>query len=161
MAYLTSGMQGVDLTKTRTSAEGPEFRLGTTAPGTDASEWMYVRALSTVAQYDAVAINLSSNAVPVTTANISVGQVGFAQTAIASTSYGWVALQGNAISVTTSGTTTIGKRLYTGATAGILSVTVVTIGAVHGILASTSISAVVTATGIVARNPHFGFGNAE
>lgn len=161
MAYLTTGMQGVSLTRTRTSAEGPEFTVGETQMGNAGSEWMYVYALSTIAQYDAVVINSSANAVPVTTTNASTAgpTIGFAQTAIASTSYGWVAMQGQEISVKVLINCAKNARLYTTGTAGELDDTIVTIGHVHGIYTTASISNA-TAVGIVARYPHIGWGNA-
>ena len=161
MAYLTSGMQGVDLTKTRTSAEGPEFTVGETQRGNKASEWMYVYALSTIAQFDAVVVNASSNAVPVTTTNASTAgpTIGFAQVAIASTSFGWIATQGQDIKCKVLINCAKNARLYTTATAGELDDTIVTIGNVHGIYTTASISTA-TAVGIVAKYPHIGWGNA-
>ena len=161
MAYLTDGMQGVDLEKTVTSAEGPEFTIGERHPGNKGTEWMYVRALSTIAQYDAVAVNLSSNAVPITTTNASTAgpAIGFAQVAIASTSFGWVALQGQDIKCKVLVDCAKGARLYTTATAGELDDTIVTIGHVHGVFTLITISAA-REVGIVARYPHVGWGNA-
>src|SRR5688572_16836197 len=104
MAFLTSGLAGANLTQTDST---PLFKVGTVGTGDDGSKWMYVQALSTIAQYDAVVITNSGSAVgagfgavPVTTTNaLGSVRVAFAQTAITSAQYGWVALEGNNLRV--------------------------------------------------------------
>src|SRR6476646_5883938 len=110
MAFLTSGIAGVDLTATYASsgdttagAKVLPMAVGTVSHGNDGSKWILVQATSTIAQYDAcIIINTSSatgasiGCVPVTTTNAATGQrFAVAQTAITSSLYGWVALEGH------------------------------------------------------------------
>ena len=156
MAYLTDGKLGADLTKVSTS---PDHVVGTRAMGNDASEWMYVKATSAISQYDAVLINESTtaNAVPITTTNAAAsaaGALGFAQVAIASASYGWVARQGHNLSMKVSANCAPGVDLYTTANPGELDDTVLSaVGAMcQGVQTITTISNA-TAVGIIAVYP--------
>jgi hypothetical protein len=151
MAYLTDGKLGVDLTRVATSAE---FTLGTTGEGNENSKWMYVYAASGISQYDAVMINQSSNAVPLTTTNaVSSNAVGFAQVAIASASYGWVATGGNNISCKLAANCAPNVRLYTTGTGGVLDDAIVSAGFVAGVNSIVTISNA-TAVGIIAAYPN-------
>lgn len=124
---------GVNLTNVGTTAE---FPLGTLCDGTNASKWEYVQAMSGIAAGNAVCINGSGLAVPSTTAfAVSFKKVGFAQTAITSGSYGWVARCGYGLQCLVGATVGAGVQLYTTSTAGALSSTVVTAGVVPGVTA--------------------------
>lgn len=153
MAFLTSGLAGVNLTDVYASASdttaGAKFipvAVGTQADGNDGSKWMLVKAASTIAQYDAcVIVNTSSAtgasiaAVPVTTTNALTSQrLAFAQTAIASSLYGWVALQGHDLRVKTLVSCQPAVPLYTTSTAGSLDDAIVTAGYCLGVVLMSS-----------------------
>lgn len=149
-------LAGVNLATTNTSAD---FPVGTQVLGNNA-KWEYVKAASTIAQFDAVLIGLSGNASPATTGlAVSVKKVGFAQVAIASGSYGWVAREGN-VTANCAANCAAGAQLYTTATAGVLDDAVVSQGAVHGCIALGSISNA-TANTVLAASPHIGFGSGN
>jgi hypothetical protein len=122
------------------------MKTGTLITATDGGEYMLVRATSTIAQYDAcVIINTSSavgasiGCVPVTTTNALTSQrLAFAQTAITSGDYGWVALKGHDLRVKTLIACQPAVPLYTTATAGSLDDTVVTAGYCLGVVLMTS-----------------------
>lgn len=138
--YPTGGpLAGVNLAATNTTAD---FPVGTMVDGTNGSKWEYVCAGAAIAVNNAVLINGSGNAFPSTTAMAaSVKKVGFAQTAIASGSYGWVARSGFALNISLAAACAAGVALYTTATAGVLDDAVVTAGAVPGVVATTAASA--------------------
>lgn len=151
MAIIISPLVTPPLTVTETSATGvagwaPKVPVGTTVTLSDGGEAMYVRATSTIAQYDAcIIINTSSatgasiGCVPVTTTNALTSQrIAFAQTAIASADYGWVHLKGNDIRVKTLIACQPAVPLFTTATAGSLDDTVVTAGYCLGVVLMTS-----------------------
>lgn len=145
-------LAGVNLTNTSTTAE---FPVGTIVKGTKSSMWEYVQALSGIAQYNAVCINGSGNAAPSTTAHaVSMKKVGFAQVAIASGSYGWVARSGFQLTVMLAASCAAGAQLYTTATAGTLDDAVVTAAAIPGAICTVAASAGgVTNTTIMAAQP--------
>jgi hypothetical protein len=143
---------GVNLTNTSTTAE---FPVGTIVNGSKSSRWEYVQAISGIAQYNAVCINGSGGAAPSTTAHAaSMKKVGFAQVAIASGSYGWVARQGYQLTVMLAASCAAGAQLYTTATAGTLDDAVVTAAAVPGAVCTVAASGGgVTNTTIMAAQP--------
>lgn len=126
MAYVTSGMIGVDLTKktagTTTDGAGAEFALGTRVTATDGSHWVYVQAGAAITQYSWVAIDENFQAVMGTKALADAGhQVGFAQVAFSDNDMGWVAVHapGN-ITVRALASCAADVQLYTSGTAGAL-----------------------------------------
>lgn len=143
MANITSPIVTPDMTSTDTAARIP---VGTVVNTTDGGSMMYVQATSTIAQYDAcIIINTSSAAgasigcVPVTTTNALTSQrLAFAQTAIASASYGWVHLSGNSIRVKSLIACQPAVPLFTTATAGSLDDTTVTAGYCLGVVLMSS-----------------------
>ena len=109
--YVTDGKIGIDLTATYASTSAGSTTLFPVTPGTRVNTsnngvYMFVRAESTINAFDAVIMSTYANsasltpvmrAVPVTTTNaaaLGFNMVGFAQTAIASSYYGWVGLNG-------------------------------------------------------------------
>jgi hypothetical protein len=79
---------------------GLPFALGTHAFGTDGTEYLFVKASAAVVQYAAVSIDKDSNVTTLTLALLrALTDYGFAQVAIASGAYGWVALRGKSIGV--------------------------------------------------------------
>jgi len=100
-------LEGVDFTavysvaSTTPELPGPPFAVGTHAIGTDSSEYLFVKASTAIAQWQAVSIDvLESAVVPLTGSLVAAEtQVGFAQVAIPAAQYGWVALRGQGIGV--------------------------------------------------------------
>ncbi len=152
MSFIIDGTLGVKLDRVDTSAA---FSVGIRKPGNEASEWMYIEAASGIAQYDAVMINASSKAVPITTTNAASGvAVGFAQTSVASGKYGWVALQGANLNVNLLVDCAPFVRLYTTATAGKLDDAIVSAGMIMGVEAQvTAATSGTTSVRVVATYP--------
>lgn len=146
MPFVTSPTIGTSLTSTYASGTTPPMKVGTVVFATDGSEYMMVQATSTVAQYDAcVIINTSSatgasiGVVPVTTTNALKSQrMAFAQTAITSGDYGWVALKGNNLRINSLIACQPAVPLFTTATAGSLDDTTVTAGYCLGVVLMSS-----------------------
>lgn len=153
MAYLTSGLLGVDLTDTPTTQE---WVLGTTAPGTDNSEWVYVQASGAITQYDWVAIDENFQAAAGTKALADAGhQVGFAQVAFADNDYGWIATKGTNISVRAAASCAADTILYTSGTAGVLDDASTSQTEIKGVTAVTAASAGgITNVEVIATYPH-------
>lgn len=143
MPIITSPIVTPDLTSTDTTARVP---VGTMVQASDGSLAMYVQATSTIAQYNfVIIINTSSAAgasigcVPVTTTNAATSQrLAVAQTAIASSSYGWVYLSGNNLRGMCAVACEPAVPLYTTATAGVLDDAKVTAGYCLGVVAMSS-----------------------
>lgn len=117
----TSSRLGVKLSQTDTTAQ---HRVGDVVDGNDGTQWMYVQASAagTISQYDCVAIQASATAAPITHALARAGNaVGVAQVAFATAEYGWVAINGNALTVNLLAAEAVGVTLYTTDTAGKLS----------------------------------------
>lgn len=123
------------LTDTQTS---PSINVGTTVNLDDGGQAVYVQAASTVSTYAAVSVLVNNTVVPLTTTNSANSKaVGFAQTSIASASYGWVQIGGKPrVSVATACQPNV--PLYTTATPGVLDDAVVSGGLVAGLVATTS-----------------------
>lgn len=143
MPFITDNFATPGLTNTGTT---PDVAVGTIAHASDGSIVMYVQATSTINQFDAcVVINTSSatgasmGCVPVTTTNALTSQrLVFAQTAIVSSSYGWVYLSGNNIRVNSAIACQPAVPLYTTATAGVLDDAIVTAGYCLGVVLKSS-----------------------
>lgn len=120
LPFVTSGAIGLDL-KSNTTTQG--FTLGDIQDMTGGGYAMYVYFQTAAAQYDAVGIDGTYNANPLTKALLDAGNsVGFAQIASATGEYGWVPVAGRGtMSVNVLNTTAAGNPLYTTATAGKLS----------------------------------------
>ena len=150
MAVSTSNLIGVALGYSDTTAQ---FNLGTTVNLDDGGQAVYVKAASTVSTYMAVSVQVDNNVVPLTTTNSANSKaVGFAQTSIASGSYGWVQLGGKPrVNVLIGCQPNV--PLFTTATAGSLDDATVTAGLVAGLVATTS-AASASAPTCVAGYPH-------
>jgi hypothetical protein len=132
-------------------SDTPAVAVGTTIIGSEATMWEYVKAISTVAQYDAVLIKNGGLAQPASTAlGVSDKKMGFAQVAITSGYYGWVARMGDSTDVTINvlGNCAAGAQLYLTSTAGSLDDAVVTGGLVVGCF-----TGAITATSIAVAAP--------
>ena len=125
----------------------PGWTTGVSTKLADGGIAIYVRATSTIAQYDAVGLAYDSSAVggvgafPLSTTNSQTTSrgVAFAQTAIASSKYGWVQ-QGGRPLVKCLANCGDQVPLYTTATAGSLDDATVSGGLVGGAVPETSIS---------------------
>ena len=152
--YVTDGKIGIDLTATYASTSAGSTTLFPVTPGTRVNTsnngvYMFVRAESTINAFDAVIMSSYADsasttpvmrAVPVTTTNaaaLGFNMVGFAQTAIASSYYGWVGLNGM-LKVNLLVGCNPKVPLYTTSTAGALDDTTVSAGFIQGIVANTS-----------------------
>ena len=95
------------------SNPGPPFTVGTHALGSDGSEYIFVKATTAIEQYSAVAISTVDAVVPLTLLLVqALSDYGFAQVAIASGSYGWVAIRGQGIGVLARLSSLAGKPVY-------------------------------------------------
>lgn len=114
------GRLGIKLGQTDAT---PQHRGGDRVKGNDGSEWMYVQASAagTIAQYAVVAVQAACTAAPVTHALARGGHtIGVAQNAFAAGEYGWVALNGQNLTINVLGSCAAGVTLYTTDTAGAL-----------------------------------------
>ena len=137
--FVTSAVSGINLTNISDTAE---FAVGTIVNGNNGSVWQYVYAGSGIAQYNAVLVNGSGTAFPSTTAlAVSTKTVGFAQVAITSGYYGWVARAGFGLTAMLAASCAAGAQLYTTSTAGTLDDAVVTAGALPGVICVVAASA--------------------
>ena len=173
--YVTDGKIGVDLTATYASTSAGSTTLFPVTPGTRVNTsnngtYIFARAESDIAAYDAVIMSTFGDsasitpvlrAVPVTTTNaaaLGYNMVGFAQTAIASSYYGWIGLNG-VLKVNLLIACQPKVPLYTTATAGKLDDTTVSSGYIQGIVANTSATSasapfcVVNNAGLMTSNP--------
>lgn len=126
--YVIDGKIGVDLdtvaSADASSYKGLPAKLGDTAEGTGASEWIFVRASSAVDAGGLVGITTAYEISAITDAAlVSVDRrLGFAQTAFAVSQYGFVATRGNNILVRVTGNMLGGGGVpvYTTSVAGCL-----------------------------------------
>lgn len=154
--FNTDGKLGVSLTETISTTADARHIIGEKVCAQDDTEFIYVRAASAVAQFDAVTILSDNTVAPLTTANASVSHaIGFAQTSIASASFGWVATRGNKLKINLASACADGVPLFTTATGGVLDDATVTLGAIEGVLSLTTISNA-TAVTCIAAHPHIG-----
>jgi hypothetical protein len=173
--YITDGKIGVDLTATYASTSAGSTTLFPVTPGTRVNTtnngvYVFARAESIINQFDAVIMSTYADsasstpvlrAVPVTTTNaaaLGYNMVGFAQTAIASSYYGWIGING-ILQVNLLVGCNPKVPLYTTATAGKLDDTTVSAGYIQGIVANTSATSasapfcVVNNAGLMTSNP--------
>lgn len=157
MGFATSGIVGAAFDQTHATAQ---FAIGTTALGSDGTEYMYVLAGSAITQYYCVGIDENFSAAHLSnTTGAGAHKVGFPQVAIASGEYGWVATRGSNINVKVRASCAADVALYTTASAGRLDDTVggsgLTIqGVVLVVAASASTSAANTVRECLATFPH-------
>ncbi len=170
--FVTDGKIGIDLTAiyASTSAGSTSFfpaTPGARVTGSNNSVYMFARAVSTIAQYDVVVFSVYADsasvtavpaACPITTTNVAAlgfAQVGFAQVAITSAYYGWIALQGSRLRVNCLIAAQPKVPLYTTATAGSLDDTTVSAGYVTGVVINTSATSASAPFAII-NNPFVG-----
>ena len=173
--YVTDGKIGIDLTAIYASVSAGSTSTFPATPGetvmtSNNGRYIFARAESTIAQFDAVVFSTFSDsasttpilrAVPITTTNaaaLGFSMVGVAQTAITSAYYGWIGLNG---SLRTNLLISCNPKvpLYTTATAGSLDDTTVSSGYIQGIVANTSATSasapfcIVNNAGLMTSNP--------
>ncbi len=160
--FVTDGKIGVKLGEIYASASAASptplpFAPGLTVATSNNGEAIFVRAESTIAQYDCVAIGYFGDsataatgtpiprAVPITTAGVAAAgvtgytpKIGVAQVAITSAYYGWVFTKGTALRVNCLIGCNPKVQLFTTSTAGSLDDTVVSAGLVQGLTIITS-----------------------
>ena len=138
MPTSASSIIGVNLTRQDTTAQ---FPAGTIVNTSDGGQYMYVKATtSALSTYAAVSIGQDGKATMLLTSNAEKSpRVGFAQTSIATSNFGWVALGGQFL-VNLAANCQSGVPLFTTSTAGVLDDATVTAGYVAGPIATTSIS---------------------
>lgn len=130
-----------------------DIQTGTVVNTSDGGRAVYVQASSEIAQFAAVAVNSGYGVVNLTTAAVAEGsgsskQVGFAQTSIASASYGWVQLSGRPkVKLATDCADQV--ILFTTATAGVLDDATVSASLIAGVVSTTTISNATAITVIV------------
>ena len=151
---------GVDLTANDTTANA-QFKVGTVTKLSDGGEAIYVRALSTIAAFDAVGIDAAGAAFPLTTTkSATTKKVGFAQSAITSAYFGWVQTSG-IVKVNLAANCDDNVPLYTTATGGVLDDTVVSGGLILGVTSTVTISNATAVTCIAATGAMVGTGDMD
>ena len=155
----TSSMVGIDLNNASTTQL---FALGTHVQGSNNSEWVYVQIGATlVTAYKAVAFNNAYTCGQASGADILAGmQIGVAQTAMATSAFGWVAIRGAMGVMTTNSATATAQGIYlaaSGATTGVFSNFTSASGTMAGIsFVSVAQTATMTVTGAILSWPRGG-----
>lgn len=150
--HATSAIIGTNFLATSSTAE---VSVGTRAFGTDASEWVYVKATTALTQYDAAAIDEDYNAAPLTKALADAGHlIGWAQVAFTVNYFGWLCLSGSVMKGRVAASCAADVALYTTATAGVLDDDATSQTKVNGIrIVTAGTSSGVSAREIIATNP--------
>lgn len=148
MAISASSVIGVNLTRVDDSAQ---FPLGTTVNLNDGGQAMYVHAsASALSTYAAVFIQADGVATMTTTALAPANaRVGFAQTSVGTSKYGWVQLGGQVL-VNCAAQCQDNVPLFTTTTPGVLDDSIVSNGYVIGVVPLTTISNATAITCLVA-----------
>lgn len=154
MAISASSIIGVNLTRVDATAT---FPVGTIVNLNDGGQAMYVKAsTSALSTYSAVSIGQNGVATMLTTTNGQTSpRVGFAQTSIATSNFGWVNLGGQCL-VNLLVNAASGVPLFTTSTAGQLDDATVTTGYVMGLISQSSISNATAVTCLGSTQVHVG-----
>lgn len=125
--FNSANKEGIDVSQTyvvsTTAPEypGPPFAVGEHILGEQGTEWVFVLAAAAIAAGATVSIDPNFNATPLTpTLANTLTEVGFAQVAIASGAYGWVATRGSQLSLLSKGVVTKNALIRISTSAGIL-----------------------------------------
>lgn len=109
---------------TDVSTADPRFSVGTTADGENGSKWMYVKASTTITQYDFVGVDEDYMANPLSSTMAAAGYViGASQIGLSDLTapYFWLCLQGRGnVNVRVASSCAADVALYTTTTAGVL-----------------------------------------
>ena len=154
MPNVTTSLIGVNLTRVDASAQ---FPAGTLVNLSDGGQAMYVKAsTSALSTYAAVAIGVNGIATMLLSSNAEANiRVGFAQTSIGTSAYGWVQTGGNPL-VNLAANCDDGVPLFTTSTAGVLDDATVSAGYVMGLTSQRTISNATAVTCIGASQVHTG-----
>lgn len=156
--FITSPVLGANLADTSAT---PSHTQGTRVYTSDGGSAVYVKALSEISTFAAVAIFADQTAQMLTTTNsATTKRVGFAQTSIASGYYGWVQTAG-VVKVNLATACDDNVPLYTTATAGVLDDAVVSQGLVLGVTNTVTISNATAVTCIAAQGAMIGTGDMD
>jgi hypothetical protein len=140
---------------------GLPFQIGTVAKGSGDSEFVFVKAGATINLGDVCVITSTTQAAnPITTTLALFGlEVGVAQVAIASGSYGWLQRNGACANINVAASCVQNVQLAATATAGVLD-DAVTAGLknVNGIIITTTVTGAATTAGTL-NNPVVGITN--
>lgn len=119
--YANQSIIGADFNNS--SGTTPQFSLLQRANGSGDSLFVYVQANGAITAGDCVLINSTGTATRATASNILAvnTEIGFAQASLADTEYGWVARNGQGMTIAVSATTSGSAVLYIGTTSGKLS----------------------------------------
>jgi hypothetical protein len=132
---------------------GPPFQVGTVVKSTGGGEFIFVKASAALAVGDAAIITSSTGAatgLTTTNAGTSEGrQIGFAQVAIASGSYGWLQRDGACQNISVAASCAQDVPLYTTATAGVLDDAATTL--ILGVVITTTVTAAAVTPGTINR----------
>lgn len=120
-----TGFVGARITDTFTAAMmtqgGKGFGLGDRYVRGDGTEYVFVQASATIAQYDVAYFTAAYAATSLSTANDARGNlVGVASVAFAANEYGWLQVKGPASNINVLASAAANVRLNTTATAGSL-----------------------------------------
>jgi hypothetical protein len=146
---------GANVSETTTAAK---FRLGERASGEQGQEYLYVLSSGTITQYAAVAVDEDFTARALTTTLAGQANTfGTAQVAFTTDKYGWVAVNGCGLNVLCRDNIAANAQLFTTASAGKLTSTASTGGAlmVQGVRSATAAASGGGATEIVMSYPSF------
>lgn len=129
--FSTANTEGIDVLQTYTintstpEYPGPPFELGQNVAGNDGSSWIFLRASTTISQYDAVGIDPATfYGNPLSSTMAAAGYaIAWPQVAVNASDYFWAALQGRGggyFSIRVASSCAAGVALYTTTTAGVL-----------------------------------------
>lgn len=125
MAYVISGQLGVDPTLDITGTTTPQHVVGSRVRMSDGTEWVYLKASATIAQYDVcVSVDNATTQGITSTLGLRGMAICLAQQAFVSGEYGWFLvsnpLGSTDYKVNTAASCTVDIKLATTATAGVL-----------------------------------------
>ena len=154
MPIVTSSLIGANLTRVDATAM---YALGTVVNLNDGGQAMYVHAsTSALSTNSAVSIGVNGVAAMLTTTNGGTSpRVGFAQTSIGTSQYGWIALGGQ-VQCNLAAQCDDNVPLFTTATDGVLDDATVTAGYVMGLVNTRTISNATAATCLGSAQVHVG-----
>jgi hypothetical protein len=125
--------------------------LGTTVKTNDGGEAVFCQALSAIGQYNAVVISSGHVASNLTTTNVAAGdggiskQVGWSQTSIAISAFGWIHTAGRPIGEVAANCANQ-AILFTTATAGVVDDATISAALIAGVVMKVGATSVSNAT---------------
>lgn len=142
--FVASSVVGVNFAQTDLTAQ---FALGTRVNTTTGGSAVYVQALSEISTYASVSIYTDGTAQMLTTTTAATSRnIGFAQTSIASASYGWVHNGPGTLICNIAANCNQYKLLYTTSTAGYLDDATISDAVVMGVVMDSGATSISNAT---------------